>query len=66
MPEGTYTLAVKNAADVIPGVFPGADKPIRTYADASQSIIVKGETSGVTIQVKPLPATAAAATAAAQ
>ncbi len=60
--EGEYTLKVTGAADVIRGK--DGDKPIRTYADASQSIIVKGEMSGVTIQVKPLPV--AAATAAAQ
>jgi hypothetical protein len=62
--EGGYTLKVTGASDVIPGH--GDQKPIRTYADASQSIIVKGETSGVTIQVKPLPVAAATATAAAQ
>jgi hypothetical protein len=62
--EGEYTLQVTHASDIIPGH--GDQKPIRTYADASQSIIVKGETSGVTIQVKPLPVAAAAATAAAQ
>ena len=62
--EGGYTLKVTGASDVIPGH--GDQKPIRTYADASQSIIVKGETSGVTIQVKPLPVAAAAATAGAQ
>ena len=66
VPEGTYTIEVKQAADVIPGVFPGTNKPIRTYAAASQSIIVKGETNGVTIQVKPLPVTAAAVIAGAQ
>ena len=65
--EGGYTLKVTDASDVIPGnPFHGDQKPIRTYADASQSIIVKGETSGVTIQVKPLPVAAAAATAGAQ
>jgi hypothetical protein len=62
--EGTYTLKVTGAADTVPGK--EGDKPIRTYADASQSIIVKGELTGVTIQVKPLPVAAAAATAAAQ
>ena len=40
------------------------EKPIRTYADASQSLIVKGETNGITITVKPQAP--AAATAAAQ
>jgi protocatechuate 3,4-dioxygenase beta subunit len=59
--EGEYTLKVTNASDIIPGK--GDQKPIRTYTDASQSLIVKGETSGVTIQVKPLPV---AATTAAQ
>jgi hypothetical protein len=62
--EGGYTLKVTGASDILPGK--GGEKPIRTYANASQSIIVKGETSGVTIQVKPLPGAAAAATAAAQ
>jgi hypothetical protein len=66
VPEGTYTIEVKQAADAIPGAFPGTNKSVRTYADASQSIIVKGETSGVTIQVKPLPVSAAAATAGTQ
>ena len=65
VPEGTYRIVVKDAADAIPGAF-GTSKPIRTYAGASQSIIVKGETTGVTIQVKPLPVSAAAPTAAAQ
>lgn len=65
--EGGYTLRVTNASDVIPGnPGKGDEKPIRTYADASQPIIVKGETSGITIQLKPLPAATAAATAAAQ
>ena len=59
--EGEYTLKVTSASDIVPGK--GHDKPIRTYADASQPLIVKGETSGVTIQVKPLPV---AATTAAQ
>ncbi|MGP8260737.1 MAG: collagen binding domain-containing protein [Acidobacteriaceae bacterium] len=57
--EGEYTLKVTNASDIIPGK--GDQKPIRTYADASQPLIVKGETSGVTIQVKPKPVAAAAA-----
>jgi protocatechuate 3,4-dioxygenase beta subunit len=59
--EGEYTLKVSNASDIIPGK--GDQKPVRTYADASQSLIVKGETSGVNLQVKPLPV---AATTAAQ
>jgi hypothetical protein len=56
--EGEYTLKVTNASDVAPGNRSHNQKPIRTYADASQSIIVKGETSGVTIQVKPMPSAA--------
>lgn len=55
--DGTYTLKVQNASDIIPGK--GDQKPIRTYADGSQSIIVKSETSGVIISVKPLPPAAA-------
>ena len=58
--EGEYTLKITNAADSIPGK--GDQKPIRTYADASQSLIVTGETNGVSIQVKPQPPVAAAAT----
>jgi protocatechuate 3,4-dioxygenase beta subunit len=57
--EGEYTLKVTNASDIFPGK--GDQKPIRTYGDASQSLIVKGETSGVTIQVKPLPVAAVTA-----
>lgn len=57
--EGEYTLKVTNASDIIPGK--GDQKPIRTYADASQSLIVKSEASGVTIQVKPQPVAAATA-----
>jgi len=57
--EGEYTLKVTNARDIHPYVYPGTNKPIRTYADASQSLIVKGETSGVSIQVKPQPVAAA-------
>lgn len=56
--EGEYTLKVTNASDIIPGK--GDQKPIRTYADTTQSLIVKNETSGVTISVKPLPPPAAA------
>jgi protocatechuate 3,4-dioxygenase beta subunit len=55
--EGEYTLKVTNASDIIPGK--GDRKPIRTYADASQFLIVKGETSGLTIQVMPKPSAAA-------
>jgi len=54
--EGEYTLKVTNASDIIPGK--GDQKPVRTYTDASQSLIVKGETSGVNIPVKPLPVAA--------
>jgi hypothetical protein len=39
---------------------PDTKRPIRTYADASQPLIVKGEHSGITIQVKPQAATATA------
>lgn len=56
--EGEYTLKVTNASDIVPGK--GHEKPVRTYADASQSLIVKGETSGITISVKPQPPAAAA------
>jgi hypothetical protein len=59
--EGEYTLKVTNASDIIPGK--SDQKPIRTYADASQPLIVKGETNGITISVKPQPP---AATVAAQ
>jgi hypothetical protein len=59
--EGEYTLDVRNAADVVFGTGQTSDsKPIRTYADASQALIVKGEMNGVTIQVKPVPVAAAA------
>jgi hypothetical protein len=51
--EGEYTLRVADASDVVPGK--PDDKPIRSYADASQPLIVKSETNGVTIQVKPQP-----------
>jgi hypothetical protein len=58
--EGEYTLDVRNAADVVPGTGQTSDsKPIRTYADGSQPLIVKGEMNGVTIQVKPVPVAAA-------
>jgi protocatechuate 3,4-dioxygenase beta subunit len=56
--EGEYTLKVTNAADILPGK--GDQKPIRTYADASQPLIVKSETNGIAIQVKPQPMAAAA------
>lgn len=51
--EGEYTLKVVDAGDVDPGKHD--NKPVRTYADASQPLIVKSETNGVIIQVKPLP-----------
>jgi hypothetical protein len=57
--EGEYTLKVTNASDIIPGK--GDQKPIRTYSDTSQPLIVKGEMNGVTIQVKPKPPAAATA-----
>jgi hypothetical protein len=57
VPEGEYTLKVLHAADVNR---PDTKRPIRTYADASQPLIVKGELSGITIQVKPQAATATA------
>jgi hypothetical protein len=70
--EGEYTLKVTSASDMrfSPRICSGCmlqpeeEKPIRTYADASQSLIVKGEMNGITITVKPQPP--AAATAAAQ
>lgn len=58
--EGEYTLKVTSASDVVPGK--DGDKPIRTYADASQSLIVKGEMNGITITVKPQARGAAPAT----
>lgn len=54
--EGEYTLKITGAADTVPGK--DGDKSIRTYANASQPLIVKGESSGITIQLKPLPAAA--------
>ena len=63
VPEGTYTIKVMHAADVsIARNPPDDEKPIRSYTDASQPLIVKGETNGVTIQVKPQPAVAGAST----
>jgi len=55
--EGEYTLKVRNASDIIPGK--ADEKPLRTYDDASQPLIVKGEMNGLTIQVKPKPAAVA-------
>jgi hypothetical protein len=58
VPEGEYTLKVMHAADVnIERNWPDTKRPIRTYADASQPLIVKGELSGITVQVKPQAAT---------
>ncbi len=56
--EGEYTLKVRDAADVAPGARSHDEKPIRTYDDASQPLIVKGEMNGLTIQAKPKPAAA--------
>jgi hypothetical protein len=55
--EGEYTLKVGGAQDVDPGK--QDNKPLRSYADASQPLIVKSETNGLTIQVKPQAAAAA-------
>jgi hypothetical protein len=65
VPEGEYTVKVTHAADVIAksGSTLG-QKPIRSYDDASQTIIVHGEINGATIQLKPQQT--GAATAAAQ
>ena len=57
--EGEYILKVRGASDPAPGSHQSDDeKPTRTYADASQPLMVKGETSGITIQLKPQPAVA--------
>jgi Carboxypeptidase regulatory-like domain len=61
--EGEYTLKVTKAADVASGGRSHDEKPLRTYADASQSLIVKGETNGITITVKPQPPAGIAAPA---
>ena len=53
--EGEYTLKVRKAADVAPGSRSHDEKPLRTYADASQPLLVTGERNGVTIQVRPKP-----------
>lgn len=61
--EGEYTLKVTNASDAVPGNGKSREaKPGRTYADASQLLIVKGETNGITITVKPQPGAAAITT----
>ena len=54
--EGEYTLNVRKASDVIPGK--GDEKPLRTYADASQPILVKGEMNGIAITLTPQPSEA--------
>ena len=60
--EGEYTLRVTNASDAAPGSGKSRDaKPGRPYADASQALLVKGETNGITISIKPQPAAAATA-----
>ncbi|HEY4378913.1 MAG TPA: carboxypeptidase-like regulatory domain-containing protein, partial [Acidobacteriaceae bacterium] len=51
--EGEYTLKVRKASDVSPGARSHDEKPLRTYADASQPILVKGEMNGISIPVKP-------------
>jgi hypothetical protein len=58
--EGEYTLKVVDAVDVaLDKAVDGGDaaqhdaKVLRTYAATSQSLIVKGETNGITITVKP-------------
>ncbi len=62
--EGEYTLKVTNASDAAPGNGKSRKaKPSHTYADASQPLIIKGETNGITILVKPQPAAAATASA---
>ena len=53
--EGEYTLKVREGADIIPGK--GDQKPLRTYEDGLQPVVVKGETNGITITVKPQPLT---------
>jgi hypothetical protein len=58
VPEGEYTLKVVHAADVKSDRLTARPKPILTYADFSQSLIVIGDMSGITIQVKPQPADA--------
>jgi len=53
--EGEYTLKVTKAADLAPGGRSHDEKPLRTYADASQPLIVTGERNGVTIQLRAKP-----------
>ena len=57
VPEGKYTL---KASGLVMDLHRDGLKPAREYLDASQFLIVKGETNGVTIQVKPKPAAATA------
>ena len=59
--DGSYTLKVRKASDIIPGK--GDQKPLHTYADASQPLIVKAEANGITIQLKLKPPDAATAVA---
>ena len=70
VPEGEYNIKVTRAADVTsrtkacancPVEQPEGEKILREYEDASQSLIVKGETNGLAIQVKPKPPAAVAA-----
>jgi hypothetical protein len=51
--EGQYALKVTNAADYAAGSRSHDEKPLRTYADASQPLLVKSEANGITISVKP-------------
>ena len=55
--EGEYTIKIRNASDPAPGAQPRKDKPAVSYEDASQPLILRNETDGATIQVKPKPAT---------
>ena len=57
VPEGEYTLKVSG---LIMDLHGNGVKPAREYLDASQLIIVHGETSSVTIKVKPKPVPVAA------
>jgi hypothetical protein len=59
--DGSYTLKVTKAADIIRGK--SDEKPLHIYADASQPLIVKGETNGISIQLKRKPPDAPTAVA---
>ena len=59
VPEGEFTLKVSG---LVMDLHRNGVKPAREYEGASQSLIVTGETNGVSIQVKPQPPVAAAAT----